>query len=30
MLIDVAEYKVMITEPPKFDKQIREALVDLM
>ena len=23
MLIDVAEYKVMITEPPKFDKQIR-------
>ena len=30
MLIDLSEYKVMITEPPSFDKDIREALVNLM
>lgn len=30
MLIDASEYKVLITEPPKYDPVIREKLVDLM
>ena len=30
MLIDPGEYKCMITEPPKVDNDIREALVELM
>lgn len=30
MLIDIAEYKCMVTEPPKYDTDVREALVELM
>ena len=30
MLIDPGEYKCLITEPPKFDSEIRELLVELM
>lgn len=30
MLIDPAEYKCMVTEPPKVDSAIRESFVELM